>query len=183
MSRIGKKPVPIPDGVKVFLRDHTLKVEGPLGKLEQTFHPEMKIEIENDARRIAVLRPSDAKQHRALHGLTRTLIANMVQGVTQGYKKELQIEGVGYNAKRQGRELVITIGFCHPVILKIPEGLEVELSSATAFAIQGCDKQKVGQFAAEIHKIRPPDPYKAKGVRYLGEHIRRKAGKKFGSSE
>jgi large subunit ribosomal protein L6 len=183
MSRIGKQPVVVPAGVRTFLRGTTLKVEGPVGKVEQEFHPEMAIEIAENGEQILVKRPSDVKKHKALHGLTRTLIHNMIEGVTKGFQKKLEITGVGYNAKLQGRELVLAIGFCHPVLMKIPQGLELEIPQATSIVIKGCDKQQVGQFAANIRRVRPPEPYKGKGIRYSGEVIRRKAGKKFGSGE
>ena len=183
MSRIGKQPVSVPGGVKAFLRGQTLKVEGPVGKVEQEFHSDMVIEIADSEGRILVKRPSDGKKHKALHGLTRTLINNMVEGVTKGFEKKLEINGVGYNAKLQGRELVLAIGFCHPVMMKIPQGVELEIPQATSIVIKGCDKQQVGQFAANIRRVRPPEPYKGKGIRYSDEVIRRKAGKKFGSGE
>ena len=182
MSRIGTKPVAVPGNVKAFLREKTLKVEGPLGKLEQTFHQDMNLTLD-EGKEIRVERPSDRKEHRSLHGLTRTLVDNMIQGVTKGFEKQLDIIGVGYNAKLQGRELVLAIGFCHPVHLKIPEGIEIEPISPTKIRIKGCDKQAVGQFAANIRRVRPPEPYKGKGIRYADEYVRRKAGKKFGSGE
>ena len=183
MSRIGKQPVAVPTGVKAFLRGQTLKVEGPVGKIEHEFHSDMVIEVGDSEGRILVKRPSDDKKHKALHGLTRTLINNMVEGVTKGFEKKLEITGVGYNAKLQGRELVLAIGFCHPVMMKIPQGLDLEIPQATSIVIKGCDKQQVGQFAANIRRVRPPEPYKGKGIRYSDEVIRRKAGKKFGSGE
>ncbi len=183
MSRIGLKPIPIPSGVKAFVRDTTVKVEGPNGKIEQTFHPDMKVELDEKARIIRVSRPSDRKEHKALHGLTRSLVANMVEGVTKGYERSLEIVGVGYNAKLQGRELLLTVGYVNPALLKIPEGLKVELPAPVKIIIKGCDKQLVGEFAARVRRVRPPEPYKGKGIKYVGEVIRRKAGKKFGSSE
>ena len=183
MSRIGIQPVIVPTAVKTFLRGQTLKVEGPMGKVEQEFHSDMEIEIAESEGKILVRRPSEEKKHKALHGLTRTLIHNMVEGVTKGYKKSLEINGVGYNAKMQGRELVLAIGFCHPVILKIPQGVDLEIPHPTNIVVKGCDKQQVGQFAANIRRVRPPEPYKGKGIRYTGEIIRLKAGKKFGSAD
>jgi len=180
MSRIGLKPITIPDGVKTFVREGNVKVEGPNGKLEQETPAEISVEIDEGSKQIVVKRPSDAKKHRALHGLTRALVANMIEGVSKGFERQLEIIGTGYNAKLQGRELVLNIGFCHPVLLKIPQGVEVDVPAATQVVVKGADKQQVGQFAANIRGVRPPEPYKGKGIKYRGEQIRRKAGKKTG---
>lgn len=183
MSRIGKQPVVVPEGVKVTITDHTICVEGPKGQLTWTHHPDMRLVYEEADRCIVVRRPSDAKFHKALHGLTRSLIANMVAGVTTGFEKRLEIQGIGYNARVDGGHLVLQVGFCHPVILDPPEGIEVGVPAATQIVIRGADKQKVGQFAAEVRRVRPPEPYKGKGIRYEGEYVRRKVGKAFVSGE
>jgi large subunit ribosomal protein L6 len=184
MSRIGKKPIEVPESVvNLTLSGSTVAVEGPLGKLEQTFHSDMEITYDKGTRLLKVNRPSDNKKHRALHGLTRALIANMVHGVVTGYQKRLDIVGIGYNARIQGNNLVLQIGFSHPVTFEIPEGLVVEVPQNTVILVKGMDKQKVGQFAANVRAVRPPEPYKGKGIRYANEVIRRKAGKAFGSGE
>ena len=175
MSRIGKKPVPIPDGVTVTVNGSTVTVKGPKGELKRTFRPEMRIEKEDG--RLVVIRPSDAKEHRALHGLTRALLANMVDGVTKGYRRALEIVGVGYRAEKKGKALVVSVGYSHPVHYPEPEGITLTASTPTVVVVEGIDKQKVGQVAAEIRAIRPPEPYKGKGIRYQGEQVRRKAGK------
>ncbi len=175
MSRIGKRPITIPQGVKVVAQGLTLTVEGPKGKLNKTFHPTMKIEVKKD--QVMVERPSDARPHRELHGLTRTLVANMVEGVTKGFSKALQIEGVGFRAEAVGPTLTLTVGFTHPVILKMPEGISVTVEKLTSITVSGADKQMVGEMAAQIRLVRPPEPYKGKGIRYVGEYIRRKVGK------
>lgn len=175
MSRIGLKPVVIPQGVKVGIKDQQVSVEGPKGKLTKLFHPTMK--IESVSGQLLVKRPSDARPHRELHGLTRTLLANMVQGVMMGYTKALQIEGVGFRAEAAGSSLTLNVGFTHPVIMKMPEGIIVTVEKQTLITVSGSDKQMVGEMAAQIRRVRPPEPYKGKGIRYVGEHIRRKVGK------
>lgn len=176
MSRIGKQPIIIPDKVKVSADANQITVEGPLAKL-----PPMKInrlvDVKVEDGRVIVKRNSDSKLARGIHGLTRTLIANMIIGVTMGFEKTLEIVGVGYNAKIQDKKLVLNIGFNAPVNVDIPEGLKVQSASAIKFTIKGADKQKVGEFAAEVRGIRPPEPYKGKGIRYENEIVRRKAGK------
>lgn len=175
MSRIGKLPVEIPAGVEVKLSGNTLTVKGPKGELVRELHPEMNIEVQDNA--VVVTRPSDKKEHRALHGLTRTLIANMVEGVTKGYQRNLEIVGVGYRAAKQGNKLVLTVGYSHPVEITPEDGLEIEVPAPTKIQVKGIDKEKVGQLAANIRKVRPPEPYLGKGIRYEGERIIRKAGK------
>ncbi len=174
MSRIGRMPIALPAGVEVKLDGATLTVKGKNGTLVQSFHPDMIIKVE--AAEIVVERPSEAKQHKALHGLTRTLIANMVEGVTNGYKKELEINGVGYRAQMNGNKLVMTLGYSHPVEMEQPEGIKFEVQE-NKITVSGADKQKVGQVAAEVRSKRLPEPYLGKGVKYVDEHIRRKSGK------
>ena len=176
MSRIGKKPIEIPDGVTVELSPAEVKVKGPKGELSQTVNPEMKIERDNGT--VTVERPTDRGEHRSLHGLTRTLIANMVEGVTQGFERRLEIQGVGYRAKLQGKQLELALGYSHPVSVSPPDGIEFEVPQPTEVVVRGIDKQKVGEVAANIRKQRPPEPYKGKGIRYSGEHVRRKVGKR-----
>jgi large subunit ribosomal protein L6 len=178
MSRIGKKPIAIPKGVAVEVDGSTVRVKGPKGELTQTFRPEIRINVGETE--IRVERPSDAKTHRALHGLTRALLANMVQGVTGGFRKPLEIVGVGYRAEKRGDKLVLNVGYSHPVEYPEPAGITITTPSPTTIVVEGADKQKVGQVAAEIRSIRPPEPYKGKGIRYQGEHVRRKAGKAGG---
>ncbi|NLM61418.1 MAG: 50S ribosomal protein L6 [Clostridiales bacterium] len=176
MSRIGKNPVAVPAGVQVTLgENNTVTVKGPKGTLTQSFHPAIKIELNGD--RINVTRPNDEKENRALHGLTRTLINNMVVGVTEGYKKELHIEGVGYRAQKQGKQLVLNLGYSHQVIFEENSDISIEVPAPNRIVVSGPDKQKVGQMAAEIRMKRPPEPYKGKGIRYVGEVVRRKEGK------
>jgi large subunit ribosomal protein L6 len=175
MSRIGNKPVPIPSGVSITVDGSTVTVKGPKGELKRTFRREMRIE-QSDGQ-IVVSRPTDAKEHRALHGLTRALLANMVQGVTQGYRRGLEIVGVGYRAEKKGKALVLSVGYSHQVQYPEPEGITLTTTSPTVVVVEGIDKQKVGQVAAEIRAVRPPEPYKGKGIRYQGEQVRRKAGK------
>lgn len=175
MSRVGRKPVSIPEGVTVTLDGSNMTVTGPRGTLERDLHPEMVIQVEGSV--ITVTRPTDSRQHRALHGLTRTLVANMVQGVTQGFRRGLEIVGVGYRATKQGRKVVLAVGFSHPVEIDPPVGIELELPNPNAVVVTGADKEKVGQTAADIRAVRPPEPYKGKGIRYEGEVVRRKAGK------
>ena len=175
MSRIGKKPIAIPAGVEVKVNGNEVTVKGPKGTLTQTFKPDMAIAVEGAE--VIVTRPTDNKEHRALHGLTRTLIANMVEGVSNGYKKELEVNGVGYRAQKQGNNLVLNLGYSHQVIMPEIDGITIDVPNANAIVISGPDKQKVGQFAAEVREKRPPEPYKGKGIKYVGEHIRRKEGK------
>ncbi len=175
MSRIGKKPIAIPAGVDVKIDGHKVTVKGPKGTLENTFNPEISIAVEGNE--IIVTRPSDDKNHRALHGLTRTLVANMVEGVTNGYSKTLEVNGVGYRAQKQGKNLVMNLGFSHQVIVPETAGITIDVPSPNQIVISGADKQQVGQFAAEVREKRPPEPYKGKGIKYADEHIRRKEGK------
>ena len=175
MSRIGKKPIAIPAGVDVKINGSEVTVKGPKGELKNTFNADIGIAVENNE--IIVTRPSDDKEHRALHGLTRTLIANMVEGVSNGYKKELEVNGVGYRAQKQGKNLVMNLGYSHQVIMPEVDGITVEVPNNNSIIISGADKQKVGQFAAEVREKRPPEPYKGKGIKYVDEHIRRKEGK------
>ncbi len=175
MSRIGRLPIPIPDGVEIALEGQHVRVTGPLGTLERDVHPEMTVVHEDGALRIE--RPSDAPRHRALHGLTRSLVANMVTGVTSGFTKVLEISGVGYRAQLQEDRLVLALGFSHPVEVKPPEGITFSVETPTRLAVTGPDRELVGQVAAAIRARRKPEPYKGKGIRYAGEQIRRKAGK------
>ncbi|MDO9557421.1 MAG: 50S ribosomal protein L6 [Coriobacteriia bacterium] len=175
MSRIGKQPIPVPSGVEVIINGSEVTVKGPKGTLSQTFVSDMSIELADDT--ILVTRPTDERRHRSLHGLTRTLVANMVIGVSEGYRKDLEIVGVGYRATLKDGDLDLSLGFSHPVIVTAEEGITFEVPAPTKIGITGIDKQRVGQIAAEIRKIRPPEPYKGKGVRYAGEHVRRKLGK------
>jgi large subunit ribosomal protein L6 len=178
MSRIGKKPVPIPGNVEVTVNGSTVKVKGPKGELTRTFVPTMKIRVDDGT--VLIDRPSDEKGDRALHGLTRALIANMVQGVTDGFRKTLEIVGVGYRAEKKGKNLVVSVGYSHPVEYPEPAGITLTTPQPTVIVIDGIDKQKVGQVAAELREFRPPEPYKGKGIRYQGEQVRRKAGKTAG---
>ncbi|MCH4166534.1 MAG: 50S ribosomal protein L6 [Megasphaera sp.] len=175
MSRIGRMPIDIPAGVDVKLDGQFITVKGPKGELSRTLHQDMKVTIADNV--ITVERPSDEKEHRSLHGLTRALIANMVTGVTTGFKKELEIVGVGYRAQMKGKKLALTLGFSHPLELDAPEGVTVECPSATQIVVSGANNEHVGEFAAKIRGYRLPEPYKGKGIRYVGEHVRRKAGK------
>jgi large subunit ribosomal protein L6 len=175
MSRIGRKPVPIPSGVTVTIEGSTVKVKGPKGELTRQFRPEMAIAQEDG--RLVVARPSDSKEHRALHGLTRALLANMILGVTQGYRKSLEIIGVGYRAEKKGEKLVLSVGYSHTVEYPQPKGITISTTGPTVVVVEGIDKEKVGQVAAEIRDVRRPEPYKGKGIRYQGEQVRRKAGK------
>jgi large subunit ribosomal protein L6 len=178
MSRIGRKPIPVPAGVEVTIDGSTVRVKGPRGQLERTLHSEMTVERNGDE--IEVRRPSDAASHRALHGLTRTLVANMVQGVTTGYKKTLEIVGVGYRAENKPFGLTLNLGYSHSIDFRAPEGITLRAVSPTVVEVEGTNKEVVGQVAAEIRSLRPPEPYKGKGVKYQGEVIRRKAGKAGG---
>ncbi len=184
MSRIGKQPVKVQDDVKVSVTTNTVNLEGPKGKMTQVIHPDIRIEFDQQERQIVVKRSFDEKYHKALHGLTRALIANMVLGVTKGFSKKLEIVGLGYNAKVQGKELILSLGYSHPVHLAIPQGIKVEVTNPTnpaRLTISGSDKQLVGQFSAEIRGKKPPEPYKGMGIKYDNEVIRRKAGKAFSS--
>jgi len=175
MSRIGKLPIVIPAGVDVSIDGSTVTVKGPKGELTRTVHSNMI--VEKDGSTITVKRPNDNKVNRSLHGLTRTLIANMVTGVNEGFKKELEINGIGYRAAKQGNQLVMNIGYSHQVFMDEPEGITIEVPAPNKIVVHGADKQKVGQFAAEIREKRPPEPYKGKGIKYADEVIRRKEGK------
>ncbi|MTI80751.1 MAG: 50S ribosomal protein L6 [Firmicutes bacterium] len=175
MSRTGRKPIAIPDGVEVQLQDNLVQVKGPKGQLEKEMHQEMNIKIEDKT--IVVERPSESKKHKALHGTTRSLISNMVEGVTNGFEKSLELVGVGYRAQKQGNKLVLNMGYSHPVEMDPPEGIEIEVPSNNKVQVKGTDKELVGAIAANIRMVREPEPYKGKGIKYEGEHIRRKAGK------
>jgi large subunit ribosomal protein L6 len=175
MSRIGKLPIPVPKGVDVKIEGTLVTVKGPKGVLSRDVSKDMNITLEADS--ILVTRPSDAKTHRAVHGLTRTLINNMVVGVTVGYEKSLDLVGIGYRANKQGSKLVLAVGYSHPVEVEPAAGLEIEVPAPNKVIVKGIDKEKVGQLAADIRKIRQPEPYKGKGIRYSGEVIRMKAGK------
>ena len=175
MSRIGRAPIPIPSGVEVKVEGYLVTVKGPKGTLEQQMHPDMTVRVDDG--NIVVTRPSDEREHRALHGLTRSLVANMVEGVTNGYAKTLEIQGVGYRAALKGSNLEIAVGYSHPVVVEPPQGVSFEVPQPTRIVISGTDKQLVGQIAANIRAIRKPDPYKGKGIRYAGEYVRKKAGK------
>ena len=175
MSRIGKKPIPVPGDVTVTIDGSTVTVKGPKGELSRTFRPEMQIRQEDGE--LVVERGSDAKEQRAFHGLTRALLANMVTGVTQGYRRTLDIVGVGYRAEKKGDTLVLSVGYSHQVQYPEPAGISITAPAPTSIVIEGIDKQKVGQVAAELRSVRPPEPYKGKGIRYTGENVRRKAGK------
>ncbi|MDP7423119.1 MAG: 50S ribosomal protein L6 [bacterium] len=176
MSRIGKKPVPVPKGVEIKVDGQTVTVKGKKGDISFSHHPEMEIVLEEGA--ISVKRPSEKKSHKALHGLTRALIANMVHGVTEGFEKRLEIVGVGYKARMAEGKLELNMGFSHPVLMEVPKGLEVEVPKPIKIVIRGISKHDVGEFAAKIRDVRPPEPYKGKGIRYEGEYIVRKAGKR-----
>ncbi len=175
MSRIGRKPIVIPAGVDVKIDGSTVTVKGPKGTLSRTVHQNMNVAVDNGV--INVTRPDDNKLNRSLHGLTRTLVANMVEGVEKGFSKELEINGVGYRAAKQGKDLVLNIGYSHQVIVSEVDGITIEVPSPNKIVISGPDKQKVGQFAAQVREKRPPEPYKGKGIKYVDEHIRRKEGK------
>jgi large subunit ribosomal protein L6 len=176
MSRIGRKPVPVPDAVTVEIAPGKIAVKGPKGELRQTLSPDMAIE-ESDGT-LTVTRPTNRGEHRALHGLTRSLIANMVEGVTEGFEKRLEIQGVGYRAALKGKKLELALGYSHPVAIEAPEGIDFEVPQPTEIIIKGIDKQLVGQVAADIRKRRPPEPYKGKGIRYKDEQVLRKVGKR-----
>ena len=175
MSRIGKKPITIPAGVEVKLNGSEVTVKGHKGELKNTFNADIAIAVEGNE--IVVTRPSDVKEHRALHGLTRTLIANRVEGVTNGFTKELEVNGVGYRVQKQGKNLVMNLGYSQQVIMEEIPGISIEVPAPNKIVISGADKQMVGQFAAEVREKRPPEPYKGKGIKYVDEYIRRKEGK------
>ncbi|QDV21177.1 50S ribosomal protein L6 [Gimesia panareensis] len=181
MSRIGKKPVPVPAGVEVKVDGGSITVKGKQGELSFTYHPAMAVEFDSEAKEVNVTRPDDERQNRALHGLTRALIANMVQGVETPFVKKLEIQGVGYQASLNGQKLSLQVGFANTIVLDVPQGVNCELPNATNIVVSGPDKHMVGQFAANIRSVRPPEPYKGKGIRYEGEYVRRKAGKAFAS--
>jgi large subunit ribosomal protein L6 len=176
MSRIGRKPIEIPDGVEIDVKPGAVSVKGPKGALEQSVNREMTVAIDDGT--LTVSRPTDRGDHRALHGLTRSLIANMVEGVTNGFERRLEIQGVGYRANLRGKNLEMALGYSHPVSIEAPEGIEFEVPQPTEVIVRGIDKQLVGETAARIRKSRPPEPYKGKGVRYRGEHVARKVGKR-----
>ena len=178
MSRIGRKPIPVPNGVTVTVNGSAITVKGPKGELSRTLHQDMQVKLEDGT--VTVNRPSDQDKHRALHGLTRSLIANMVEGVTQGYRKQLEITGVGYKAEVKPFGLQLALGYSHPVEYRAPVGIKLTAPQPTVVVIEGSDKEKVGQVAAEIRLLRKPEPYKGKGVKYQGEQVRRKAGKAGG---
>lgn len=175
MSRIGMKPIPLPKGVSVEVKDGAVRVKGPRGELTQALRPEVGVTVADDV--VQVTRAAETKAHRAYHGLTRALLANMVTGVTDGFRKQLEIVGVGYRAEKKGKNLVLTVGYSHPVEYTEPEGITLTAPSPTTVLVEGIDKQKVGQVAAELRSVRPPEPYKGKGIKYQDEYVRRKAGK------
>jgi len=175
MSRVGRQPIEIPQGVTVSFEGYRVTVKGPKGTIVRDLPPACQFEQEGNILRVT--RPKDDKYHRSMHGLTRTLIANMVKGVSEGFSKELEIVGVGYRAEVKGKELVLALGYSHPVVYPIPEGIKIETPAPTQIKVWGIEKDKVGQVAAEIRSLRPPEPYKGKGIRYVGEQIQRKAGK------
>jgi large subunit ribosomal protein L6 len=176
VSRIGRKPIEVPAGVDVSIAPGHVKVKGPLGELEQ--HVPQRISVEQAEGELRVTRPTERGEDRALHGLTRTLVANMVEGVTSGFTKTLEIQGVGYRASLRGADLELNVGYSHPVVKPALEGISYEVPQPTVVIVKGIDKQRVGQIAAEIRAVRPPEPYKGKGIRYAGEHVRRKVGKR-----
>jgi large subunit ribosomal protein L6 len=176
VSRIGKQPITVPDGVEITIEPDVVKVKGPKGELSERVSPQITVERENGE--IRVSRSTDRGEHRALHGLTRSLIANMVEGVTNGYEKRLEIQGVGYRAQLQGNKLVLALGYSHPVEVEAPGGIDFEVPVPTRIVVRGISKQAVGEVAAIIRKQRPPEPYKGKGIRYEGEHVARKVGKR-----
>jgi large subunit ribosomal protein L6 len=175
MSRIGRLPVPVPAGVEVKVTGRTVEVRGPRGALARDVHPDMQVAVAGGA--VTVVRPTDQRHHRALHGLTRALIANMVRGVVEGYRVDLEIHGVGYRATKQGRQVTLQVGFSHPVEIAPPPGVEIEVPQPNRLSVTGTDREAVGQLAATIRAVRPPDAYKGKGIRYAGERLRLRAGK------
>jgi large subunit ribosomal protein L6 len=176
VSRIGKQPIPLPDGVDVSIEPELVRVKGPKGELEERVVRDISVEQEDG--QLVVKRPTDRGDHRALHGLTRSLVANMVQGVTEGFEKRLEIQGVGYRAQLQGKKLVLSLGYSHPVEIEAPDGIDFEVPQPTQIVVRGISKQQVGETAANIRKRRPPEPYKGKGIRYQGEYVARKVGKR-----
>jgi len=176
MSRIGKQPIELPSGVNVAISPGRVQVNGPLGELSQNVPARMQ--IEQDDGTLVVRRPTERGDDRALHGLTRSLVANMVEGVTKGFEKRLELQGVGYRATLHGTDLELNVGFSHPVVIKPPQGIAFEVPDATSVLVKGIDKQQVGEIAAQVRKVRPPEPYKGKGIRYEGEYVRRKVGKR-----
>jgi large subunit ribosomal protein L6 len=176
MSRIGRKPIPVPDGVQITVAPEEVRVAGPKGELAERIHRDITVDQEDGV--LTVSRPTDRGEHRALHGLSRSLIANMVEGVTNGYVKTLELQGVGYRATLKGRDLELALGYSHPVSIAAPDGIDFEVPVPTRIVVRGISKQLVGEVAANIRKQRPPEPYKGKGVRYLGEHVARKVGKR-----
>ena len=176
MSRIGKQPIELPSGVNVAISPGRVQVNGPLGELSQSVPARMQISQEDGS--LVVKRPTERGDDRALHGLTRSLIANMVEGVTKGFEKRLELQGVGYRAALRGTDLELNVGYSHPVVIDAPQGISFEVPVPTQIAVKGVDKQQVGEIAAEIRKVRPPEPYKGKGIRYEGEYVRRKVGKR-----
>jgi large subunit ribosomal protein L6 len=176
VSRIGRQPIPVPSGVELTIEPDRVRVKGPKGELSEAVSRDMKIE-QNDGE-VLVSRPSDRRDHRALHGLTRSLVANMVQGVTDGFEKRLEIQGVGYRAALKGKDIELSVGYSHPVTIEAPAGIEFEVPQPTRITVRGSSKQVVGETAARIRKVRPPEPYKGKGIRYEGEYVQRKVGKR-----
>src|SRR5881409_2160359 len=176
MSRIGKQPIELPSGVNVAISPGRVQVNGPLGELSQTVPARMQ--VEQDDGTLVVKRPTERGDDRALHGLTRSLVANMVEGVTKGFEKRLELQGVGYRVALRGTDLELDVGFSHPVVMKAPQGITFEVPTPTEIVVKGVDKQQVGKIAAEVRKVRPPEPYKGKGIRYAGEYVRRKVGKR-----
>lgn len=183
MSRIGNKAISVPQSVRVSIEGNSVSVKGPKGELSGSFHQDMALKLEDGV--LTVARPSDDSNHRALHGLTRSLIANMVQGVSEGYKKDLELVGIGYRVQQAGEKIVLQVGYSHPVEIAPPPGISLAVGSPTRLTVEGIDKQLVGEVAANIRSVRPPEPYKGKGIRYSGEVVRRKAGKggKIGSKK
>ena len=176
MSRIGKQPIELPSGVNVAIGPGRVQVNGPLGELSQSVPARMQISQEDGS--LVVKRPTERGDDRALHGLTRSLLANMVEGVTKGFEKKLELQGVGYRAALRGTDLELNVGYSHPVLIKPPQGINFEVPDATSILVKGIDKQQVGEMAAQVRKVRPPEPYKGKGIRYEGEYVRRKVGKR-----
>ncbi|MBU5343743.1 50S ribosomal protein L6 [Caldifermentibacillus hisashii] len=175
MSRIGKKPIEVPAGVTVTLNGNRVTVKGPKGELSREFNKDITITVEDNV--VTVTRPSDSKEHRTVHGTTRAILANMVEGVSKGFEKSLELIGVGYRAQKQGNKLVLSVGYSHPVEITPENGLEIDVPSNTQIVVKGIDKEQVGALAANIRNVRPPEPYKGKGIRYVGEYVRRKEGK------
>jgi large subunit ribosomal protein L6 len=178
MSRIGKKPVPV-GAAKVAVTDRHIKVEGPKGKLEIDVHPTITVKLDGDKKELVVTRPDDEKQSKALHGLTRALLANMIEGVTNGYKKTLEVQGVGYKAEQKGKNIVLSVGYANQITMPIPSNVTVQLEGTNKIHVSGADKQAVGQFASDLRRQRKPEPYKGKGIRYEGEQVKIKPGKAF----